>query len=101
LDFNKVKCESTSFWFANLPANMENISLVMCSPTPLPPTPTPNPEQPKILTTVKGGENVTYEFWDNKVVKITGSGATYDFSYDGKTIMLININSKLYECFLH
>lgn len=25
----------------------------------------------------------------------------YDFSYDGKTIMLININSKLYECFLH
>ena len=25
----------------------------------------------------------------------------YDFSYDGQTIMLININLKLYECFLY
>ncbi len=95
LDLSKITVGDMAFTGASGLDNIEESKPYSATPTPLPtatPTPTPNPEQPKILTTVKGGENVTYEFWDNKVVKITGSGATYDFSYDGALFWAVENN---------
>ncbi len=89
LDLGRMKIGSHAFQWTTGLVNVEDAKDYTATPTPLPtatPTPTPNPEQPKLLESVKGGENVTYEFWDNHVIKIKGTGGTYDFSYWGDAV---------------
>ena len=55
------------------------------APTPLPKptaTPLPNPDKPRMLSSKKMGDNVTFEFWDNGYLYVKGTGATYDYDWD-------------------
>lgn len=89
LDFSRLTVGKHAFVGTTGLTDVEEANPYTATPTPLPtatPTPTPNPEQPKLLESVKGGENVTYEFWDNHVIKIKGTGGTYDMFYWGDAV---------------
>ena len=49
-------------------------------PTPTP-TPKPNPDKPRLIGKAQIGDNATYEFWDNGISYIKGTGATWDVPY--------------------
>lgn len=52
------------------------------TPTPTPtstPTPIPIPEGAALLYRIQMGDNVYYEFYDNNLLIVTGTGSTWDF----------------------
>ena len=60
-------------------------ALYATAPTPLPKptaTPVPDPNKPRMFESKKMGDNVTFEFWDNGYLYVTGTGATYDYGWD-------------------
>ncbi len=82
LDLYKLVAETTSFYKANLPSNVDG-SAVQCTPTPTPiitptPTPIPDPNNPRLLHTQGMGNNVDYEFLDTGYIYAKGSGNIKD-----------------------
>lgn len=68
--------------FKNMPSEFAPYAT---TPAPLPrptATPLPNPDKPRMLSSKKMGDNVTFEFWDNGYLYVKGTGATYDYDWD-------------------
>lgn len=68
--------------FKNMPSEFAPYAT---TPAPLPKptaTPLPNPDKPRMLSSKKMGDNVTFEFWDNGYLYVKGTGATYDYDWD-------------------
>ena len=87
LDLKHLEMSATSLYKANGIEKIENVEKYQvkptATPTPLPPTPTPTPDpaNPKLKHTQQMGEDVVYEFWDNDILYIKGTGATWKVSY--------------------
>lgn len=85
LDLTKVKVAGNSFWKCGNPEKVEGLDKYTAMPTLAPtptPTPLPNPDKPRMLSSKKMGDNVTFEFWDNGYLYVKGTGATYDYDWD-------------------
>ena len=88
LNLEGIDIATTAFYDASGLEELKNVEKYQikptATPTPLPPTPTPTPDpaNPKLKHTQQMGDNVTYEFWDNGILYIKGSGAIWDVSYD-------------------
>ncbi|MCH5273797.1 MAG: leucine-rich repeat protein [Lachnospiraceae bacterium] len=78
LDTGKVEIAGTAFLECGGQTNIEDFGKYSSTPTPTPtltPTPTPNPDKPRKITSLSVGANIYYEFWDNGVMYVKGSGA--------------------------
>lgn len=85
LDLTKVEVAVNSFWKCGSPEKVEGLDKYTAMPTLAPtptPTPLPNPDKPRMLSSKKMGDNVTFEFWDNGYLYIKGTGPTYDYEWD-------------------
>lgn len=78
LDTGKVEIAGTAFLECGGQTNIEDFGKYSSTPTPTPTptsTPTPNPDKPRKITSLSVGGNIYYEFWDNGVMYVKGSGA--------------------------
>ncbi len=85
LDTDKVEIDATSFLGCGSPEKIKDAEKYTAMPTPTPKptaTPLPNPDKPRMLSSKKMGDNVTFEFWDNGYLYVKGTGATYDYDWD-------------------
>ena len=82
LNLEGIDIATTAFYDASGLEELKNVEKYQVKPTATPtPTPTPDPANPKLKHTQQMGEDVVYEFWDNDVLYIKGTGATWKVSY--------------------
>ena len=85
LDTDKMQINATAFLGCGNPEKIKDAEKYTATPTPTPKptaTPLPNPDKPRMLSSKKMGDNVTFEFWDNGYLYIKGTGPTYDYDWD-------------------